>query len=111
MMDAAVAGVMRRYGQAVEVGPAGEMASARAFLQPVIHHRKDDQQYLPTPLGRRPEEQYLYLGEPGRALEAGRDRVRWNGREFLITRAHPIYVGQSLSHWWALLRPADKEDL
>ena len=42
-------------------------------------------------------------------LKAGETRVGWNGQMFDIHSAHPIYVGRGLSHWWAVLIPADKE--
>lgn len=110
MIDQTVIQLMRQYGQSVELVRAGEVTPTRAFLQPITRKREEQAQYLPTPLGLRREDDFLYLGPPQLELKAGRDRVRWGGRTFLIRTAHPIYVGSGISHWWAVLVPADKEE-
>ena len=56
-------------------------------------------------LGQRPEDRYLYLGPADIPLEAGRSQVEWKDRAFEVQSAH--LVGDS--HWWALLRPRDRE--
>ena len=66
---------------------------------------REREQRLPSPLGQRPEDRYLYLGPAGIPLEAGRSQVEWKGRAFEVQSAH--LVGDS--HWWALLRPRDRE--
>lgn len=106
-MEQSVNSLMRRYGQRVEVLRAGESTPARAFLQPITD--KGEQQYLPTPLGLRREDRFLYLGQAQVELKAGDSRVRWRGGIYQVQSAHPIYVGRELSHWWAVLIPADKE--
>lgn len=108
-MEQTVNSLMRRYGQQVEVLAAGEVTSARAFLQPITSQREEEQQRLPTPLGLRREDQFLYLGQPQVELKAGEHQVRWMGGIYDVQSAHPIYVGRGLSHWWAVLTPADKE--
>ncbi len=110
MTDQTVIQLMQRYGQRVELVRAGEVTSARAFLQPITRQREEQAQYLPTPLGLRREDDFLYLGPPQLELKAGQDRVRWLDQTFSIRTAHPIYVGSSISHWWAVLVPADKEE-
>lgn len=106
----AVKRLMDRYGQQVELRRAGEAVPARAFLQPVTRNRKGERQYLPTPLGAKREDRFLYLGEPGAEVKAGRDRVIWRDAPFEVETAQPIYVGQTLFYWWAILVPADKEE-
>lgn len=108
-MEQTVNSLMRRYGQQVEVLCGGETTPARAFLQPITSQREGEQQYLPTPLGLRREDRFLYLGQPQVELRAGDSQVRWQGGLYEIQTAHPIYVGRGLSHWWAVLVPADKE--
>ena len=83
-------------------GTAGE-GGLRAFLQPVLDRERE--QRLPSPLGQRPEDRYLYLGPADIPLEAGRSQVEWKDRAFEVQSAH--LVGDS--HWWALLRPRDRE--
>lgn len=102
--------LMRWYGQKVEVIRAGVGTPVRAFLQAVTRQREDEQQYLPTPLGLRREDRFLYLGPPEPELQAGQDQVSWLGQEFVIQTAQPIYVGRQVSHWWAVLVPRDKEE-
>ena len=108
-MDQTVNSLMRRYGQQVEVLEAGVVTPARAFLQPITSQKEDGHQLLPTPLGLRREDQFLYLGQPQVELNAGESQVRWLGGIYDVQTAHPIYVGRGLSHWWAVLVPADKE--
>ena len=67
-------------------------------------------QRLPSPLGLRREDRFLYLGPPQPALEGGTgDWVEWAGRGYEVVSAHPVFVGETVSHLWALLRPRDEE--
>ena len=110
MMCETVNSLMRQYGQNVKVIRAEETISARAFVQAITNKQKREVQYLPTPLGVRREDRFLYLGQPQVELNAGETRVDWQGQVFDVQSAHPIYVGRGLSHWWAVLTPADKEN-
>lgn len=104
MMDREWRSILARYGQNVTLRREGmEDQALRAFLQPVLDRERE--QRLPSPLGQRPEDRYLYLGPSGIPLEAGRSQVEWKGRAFEVQSAH--LVGDS--HWWALLRPGDRE--
>lgn len=109
MMDRWTADLMGRYGQAVEVIRAGERIPARAFVRPIVS-KQEGRQHMPTPLGLRGEDRFLYLGEPQVEVSAGADRVVWQDRKFEVLSAQPIYVGEQLSHWRAVLLPADKEE-
>ena len=95
MMDGAWRAILRRYGEPVSVIPraGGAGQGTRAFVQPVLD--RGTEQREPSPLGLRREDRYLMLGEPA-----------WRGGRYDIQAAH--LVGKQ--HWWALLRPADREE-
>ena len=44
------------------------------------------------------------LGEPDVPAAPG-DRVVWRESGYEVRTAHPIYLGERLSHWWAVLAP------
>lgn len=104
--------ILRQYGTRVAVfdrrdGPGQE---GWALIQPIAD--KSGPQLLPSPLGGRREDRFLYLGEPGLPLEAGKGgwvECAW-GR-FSIQSAHPVRVGDAVSHWQAVLRPEDKSEV
>ena len=107
MMDREWRAILNRYGQQVLVRPGagGEEVPLRAFLQPVLDRSRG--QEVPSPLGLRREDRMLYLGPGDQPLTAGESRVTWGKRDYDVQSAHR--VGDS--HWWALLRPRDKEEL
>ena len=101
--------VLRRYGQPVErTNAAGETAAGRAFVQPLAERGSGALQVRPTPIGTRRGDRFLYLGEAGLPLTAG-DYVECRGGRYRVSCAHPIQVGEDLSHWWGLLRPQAEE--
>ena len=51
----------------------------------------------------------LMLGEPDVPAAPG-DRVVWRESGYEVRTAHPIYLGERLSHWWAVLAPWGKEE-
>ncbi|HIR84446.1 MAG TPA: hypothetical protein IAA56_03810 [Candidatus Galloscillospira excrementavium] len=101
-------GLLERYGQAVTLHPAGEGAAVevRAFVQPVRERGEGWRDTLPTPLGLRRRERLLYLGT-AQPPEGG--WAEYLGRAYDVQTARPIYVGERLSHWWAMLEPRDEE--
>lgn len=104
MMEREWRSLLAMYGQEVTLRLEGmEDRPLRAFLQPVLDRERE--QRLPSPLGQRLEDRYLYLGPADIPLEAGRSQVEWKDRAFEVQSAH--LVGDS--HWWALLRPRDRE--
>ena len=107
MTDQAWKRVLNRYGQTVTLRPArgGQETAVRAFLQPVLQ-RSEDQQ-VPSPLGLRREDRFLYLGPMDAPLEDG-DQVEWRGRRYAVQSAHPVGP-ETGGHFWALLRPGDEE--
>ena len=110
MMDREWAAILARYGQDVTLhsGEETQGVALRAFLQPVLD--KGREQEVPSPLGLRREDRFLYLGPPGTSLTAGVSRVVWAGRAYEVQSAQPV-GGQSVHHWWAVLRPGEKEGL
>ena len=105
MMEREWRAVLARYGQQAAVceGREGPGVQVRAFLQPVLDRRED--QSVPSPLGLRREDRFLYLGPPEVPLRQG-GRVVWRGEGYAVQSAHK--VGQS--HWWALLRPMEEAE-
>lgn len=103
MNCAAVQTVLRRCGQAVTLRRAGGGEdTATAIVQPIL--RQEDLQRLPEPQGLGWEDRFLYLGPADKPVEAG-DWVRCRRQSYVICQAQPIYIGTTLSHWWAVLRP------
>lgn len=107
---AALANLLERYGQTVDLHPGGQKGTltVKAFLQPVLE--KNRTQYLTTAVGARRQDRFLYLGTPEIPLSSGDGSwVDWDGRRYEIESAQAIYVGESISHWWAVLRPGEEE--
>lgn len=109
MMDAEWSAILARYGQSVTLyeGDTAQGTSVRAFLQTIEGRGKE--RYVPTPLGLRSEERLLYLGPKDRALTADVSVVEWNGQKYDVQSAHPVGA-EHTHHWWAVLRPREKED-
>ena len=106
MMEREWKGLLARYGQPVVLHQGERALSGRAFVQPI--RESGQEQLVPSPLGLRREDRFLYLGDPNCPLTANRDWVEFEGEGYAVTSAHPVYVGSSVSHIWAVLRPRDK---
>lgn len=96
--------VLARYGQRVTVRRGEEALETRAFFQPVAQ-RQEAAPFTVTALGNVDDRLWLYLGT--QAVESG-DTVTWNDQDFRVRSSRPYYVGQVLSHWWAMLE-AERE--
>lgn len=105
MMDAAWAALLTKYGQRVALHQGDSTVDARAFLQPI--REKGQAQSLPSPLGWQREDRFLYLGDPNHPLSDHGDWVEFEGTGYTVISAHPVHVGNSVSHIWAVLRPRD----
>ena len=105
MMDAAWATLLAKYGQRVVLHQGDSTVDARAFLQPI--REKGQAQSLPSPLGWQREDRFLYLGDPNHPLSDHGDWVEFEGAGYAVVSAHPVHVGNSVSHIWAVLRPRD----
>lgn len=110
MMDREWNAILKRYGQSVTVYPDEQAQGLRrkAFLQPVLD--RGEGQQIPSPLGLRREDRFLYLGPADLPLAAGVSRVEWKQQVYEVQSAHSV-GGDSVNHWWAVLRPADQEAL
>ena len=93
-MTAWVCGILRRYGQAAVLEtPEGETA---------VQAREPRERALgaATEIGWVDQRLWIYLGRekigPG-------DTVRWKDLAFQVRSSRPCYIGQTLSHWWAVL--------
>lgn len=105
MMDAAWAALLTKYGQRVVLHQGDSIVDTRAFLQPI--REKGQAQSLPSPLGWQREDRFLYLGDPNHPLSDHGDWVEFEGTGYTVISAHPVHVGNSVSHIWAVLRPKD----
>ncbi len=76
----------------------------KAFLQ--VHAGKAQPQPTPTPLGLQDQRLYLYLGEASLSLEGciGQS-LHWGNGQYEILQAEPVYWGEAIHHWRAILRP------
>lgn len=100
--------ILARYGQDVtvytETTPEG--TALRAFFQPL--RDKGTAQTVPSPLGQAKQDRFLYLGPPQTALDDA-CRLEVRGERYRVEAAQPIYVGGTVSHWWAVLTHRAKE--
>lgn len=103
MMDAAWAALLTKYGQRVVLHQGDSTVDTHAFLQPI--REKGQAQSLPSPLGWQREDRFLYLGDPNHPLSDHGDWVEFEGAGYAVVSAHPVHVGNSVSHIWAVLRP------
>ena len=84
--------ILARYGQDVIVFPKSgdEGAETRAFVQPLAERGED--QRVPSPLGLRREDKFLYLGPGTVPLEEG-GRVDLGQERYMVQAAHSIGPG------------------
>lgn len=106
MIGRTVAWVIGRCGDEISLVDGEETLSIRGVVQPV--QSKTVEQRLPTALGQMDEGRYLYLGLPDYPIDSRRHRIIWRGRPFGVENAHPIYVGDEISHWWGVLVAEDE---
>lgn len=100
--------ILVRYGAPVTIFPdgTGEGITAMALIQPI---RDKDRQNVPSPLGWRKDERWLYLGEPDIPLEVGEGGfVRAGAREFEVYSARRVDLGRETCHWWGILVPREE---
>lgn len=101
MVQRTVAWILGRCGDVVTLVDGEDRHTIRAVVQPLAQN--SDEKRLPTAMGQMDEGRYLYLGLPQYPVEARRHSVIWHGRLYGVQNAHPIYVGEDISHWWAVL--------
>ncbi len=103
-MKEAIERVLSQYGQSAEVErrESGKASSARAFIQPILRQR-EDVPLAATPLGAVSTQRWLYIGSGDSPLAPG-DRVSSGGLELVVQEARPLFCGDCLLYYWALLR-------
>ena len=100
--------LLERYGQTVTLIQGGKEQVVKAFVQPITD--KEIEQRMPTEVGICRRDRFLYLGSPDKTIEARPGRqVVWNGQGYRVHRANPVYVGERVSHWHAVLTPEGGE--
>ena len=102
--------ILSRYGQPVTVylPRQEEGAQTRAIVQPVLTGGED--QRVPSPLGMRREDRFLYLGPAKAALSGGDGSWLSCGKmRYEVETAQAVYVWERVSYWWAVLRPGEEE--
>lgn len=106
-MDNGFEQVLREFGETVTFRIAGSAeVKALALVRPLPE--RGEEQDCPSPLGLRRRGRLLYLGQAGVALEAYTGRAAYyRGARYRVRQARPIYMGDALSHWWAVLEEDD----
>lgn len=98
MMHREWAAILARYGRTVTVTREGECVETKAFVQPVLD--KGDQ-LVPSALGLRWEERWLYLGAADLPLYPRESIVTWDGADYEVCSARSVGDGH---HVWAILQ-------
>ena len=100
------AALLRRFGQNVEIrSPNAAPQTVRAFLQPILEANRF--QKVPTPLGSRRDDRFLYLGPPQVPLEPGVSQLVCRGQLYFVQSAQPVGL-RTTHHWQAVLRPGEE---
>ena len=90
---------LERYGQEITLRRRGAETVIQAFLQPAAE-RGERAPDTVTALGWMDRRQWLYLGQE--PLETG-DVLVWKDMAFRVRSCRPYYIGEELSHYWAVL--------
>ena len=107
---AVVARLIRDFGEDVSLEQDGvSLGNGKAILRPRLDERD---QFLPSPLGVRREEEVLCLGETGLPFPAEPDRVvlRQGGTAYDVVSARTVTVGREPVYRRAVLRRRDEEE-
>ena len=101
--------LLAKYGQSVTLcRHEGETEIIRAFLQPVTERRETWRQTEPSPMGTVRKDRFLCLTGADTALEHMEDgHLEWRDLRLRVSAAPPIYFGDPVSHWWAILTVED----
>ena len=101
--------LLAKYGQSVTLcRREGEMETIRAFLQPVTERRETWRQTEPSPMGTVRKDRFLCLTGTDTPLENLEDGyLEWRDLRLRVSAAQPVYIGHTVSHWWAILTVED----
>ena len=101
--------LLAKYGQSVKLcRHEGETETIQAFLQSVTERRETWRQTEPAPMGTVRKDRFLCLAgadTPLENLENG--YLEWRGLRLKVSAAQPICIGDTVSHWWAILTVED----
>ena len=98
-MRTALENALRNYGQTAAILHDGKKTACQAFLQPVLQKRQEEPRG-DTPLGSVDERRWVYIGT---AEVARYDTVEGCGMSFLVKEATPVYLGDTILYWHAIL--------
>jgi len=101
--------LMETYGRRVQIQIGSETPGAPfgAFIRPLRYKNKMYLGGVNTRIGFDREGYYLYLGPPAHDLTAAVNDLRiltQDGDAYTVDRAESIFVGDTVSHIWAILR-------
>lgn len=101
--------LLAKYGQSVTLcRREGETENIRVFLQPVTERRETWRQAEPSPMGTVRKDRFLCLAGADTPLEHLEDGyLEWRNLRLKVSAAQPIYIGDTVSHWWAILTVED----
>ena len=101
--------LLAKYGQSVTLyRREGEKETIRAFLQPVTERRETWRQTEPSPMGTVRKDRFLCLTGTDTPLENLEDGyLEWRDLRLRVSAAQPVYIGHTVSHWWAILTVED----
>lgn len=106
-MEREFARILSRYGRSVTVYDRAEQKKEiRAIIQPM--RDKGTEQSVPSSLGQVKQDRFLYLGPAETKLDEC-CRVAVEEEVYRVEMAQPVYVGESVSHRWAVLTHRAKE--
>ena len=101
--------LLAKYGQSVKLcRHEGETETIRVFLQPVTERRETWRQTEPSPMGTVRKDRFLCLTGVDAPLEHLEDGyLEWRELRLKVSAVQPIYIGGTISHWWAILAAED----
>lgn len=100
-MREVIARLIQTYGSAVTVVSDGVETQTKAFLQLVTSKSWQNMERMIPSIGEVPRGQFLYLGPPDVPLNAY-DRIKSDGRTFLVRRADAILYRSEQIFIWGL---------
>lgn len=95
--------ILSRYGQDAVLFTAEypDGKPVKAMIQRL--RERGTAQAVPTSVGWERRDRCLYLGPAEVSIDCGDCVIESGGEKYRPLAAEPIYVGERLSHWWAVL--------
>ena len=95
--------ILERYGQKVTVQTGETTVDVRAFLQPVPERSERAREEATHTQADIHELDTGYLAACRESALQAAQALGWNGWTFRVRSCRPYYVGDRLSHYWAVL--------